>query len=110
MIIVKMLVFEDNHAGLTASPSETEPRKEIRYFWDGGLMTNTPLMQLVLKHRWYWYRSRGLKENVLDKDIIIEILAQQDKMKSQRIGMEPSTEIMISPSRIGALKKKAHYY
>ena len=30
-------------------------RKEIRHFWDGGLMTNTPLMQLVLLHRKYWY-------------------------------------------------------
>ena len=27
--------------------------KEIRPFWDGGLMTNTPLMQLVLLHRYF---------------------------------------------------------
>jgi NTE family protein len=39
-------------------------RKEMRYFWDGGLMTNTPLMQLVLMHRNYWYKVRGLKDNV----------------------------------------------
>jgi NTE family protein len=39
-------------------------RKEIRHFWDGGLMTNTPLMQLVLLHRSYWYRVRGLKDAV----------------------------------------------
>jgi NTE family protein len=39
-------------------------RKETRYFWDGGLMTNTPLMQLVLLHRHYWWKVRGLKENV----------------------------------------------
>ncbi|MDQ3839067.1 MAG: patatin-like phospholipase family protein [Thermoproteota archaeon] len=38
--------------------------KEIRYFWDGGLMANTPLMQLVLLHRKYWYRIRGLKDVV----------------------------------------------
>ncbi|HEV2877059.1 MAG TPA: patatin-like phospholipase family protein, partial [Nitrososphaeraceae archaeon] len=30
--------------------------KEIRYFWDGGLMNNTPLMQLVLLHRDYWWK------------------------------------------------------
>jgi NTE family protein len=36
----------------------------MRYFWDGGLMTNTPLMQLVLLHRNYWYRIRGLKDTV----------------------------------------------
>ena len=39
-------------------------RKELRYFWDGGLMTNTPLMQLVVMHRNYWYKVRGLKDTV----------------------------------------------
>jgi NTE family protein len=39
-------------------------RKEMRYFWDGGLMTNTPLMQLVLLHRHYWWKVRGLKDRV----------------------------------------------
>jgi hypothetical protein len=36
----------------------------MRSFWDGGLMTNTPLMQLVLGHRQYWYKVRGLKHTV----------------------------------------------
>jgi NTE family protein len=39
-------------------------RKEMRHFWDGGLMSNTPLSQLVLLHRSYWYRQRGLKDKV----------------------------------------------
>jgi hypothetical protein len=39
-------------------------RKEIRRFWDGGMLTNTPLTQLVLHHRRYWYRSRGVKDKV----------------------------------------------
>jgi hypothetical protein len=39
-------------------------RKGMRYFWDGGLMTNTPLMQLVLLHRQYLWRVRGLKDSV----------------------------------------------
>ena len=38
--------------------------REIRYFWDGGLMSNTPLMQLVLLHRHYWWKVRGLKDTV----------------------------------------------
>jgi NTE family protein len=37
-------------------------RKEIRHFWDGGMMTNTPLTQLVILHRDYWYKIRGLKD------------------------------------------------
>jgi len=39
-------------------------RKEIRRFWDGGMLTNTPLTQLVLHHRNYWYKIRGLKDKV----------------------------------------------
>lgn len=38
--------------------------KEKRHFWDGGLMANTPLTQLVLYHRNYWYREKGLKNKV----------------------------------------------
>ena len=39
-------------------------KKKRRYFWDGGLMSNTPLSQLVLMHRYYWYKIRGLREKV----------------------------------------------
>jgi NTE family protein len=39
-------------------------KKGMRYFWDGGLMTNTPLLQLVLMHRHYWWKVRGLKDTV----------------------------------------------
>jgi hypothetical protein len=47
-----------------ASTSNNHYKKEKRSFWDGGLMTNTPLSQLVLYHRKYWYKVRGLKEKV----------------------------------------------
>jgi predicted acylesterase/phospholipase RssA len=39
-------------------------RKEVRHFWDGGMLTNTPLTQLVVLHREYWYRIKGLKDKV----------------------------------------------
>ena len=39
-------------------------RKKKRYFWDGGLMSNTPLSQLVLMHRNYWYQIKGVKEKI----------------------------------------------
>ena len=39
-------------------------QSERRYFWDGGLMTNTPLSQLVLLHRNYWYKVRGIKDKI----------------------------------------------
>jgi NTE family protein len=38
--------------------------KNIRYFWDGGIMSNTPLTQLVRLHRLYWLKVKGLKDTV----------------------------------------------
>jgi len=38
--------------------------KNIRYFWDGGIMTNTPLTQLVTLHRLYWLKVKGLRDTV----------------------------------------------
>lgn len=52
----------------TSSPTDRDSsgqyRKEIRHFWDGGLLTNTPLAELVVLHRDYWYKIRGLKDKV----------------------------------------------
>jgi NTE family protein len=45
--------------------------KEKRSFWDGGLLANTPLSQLVLLHRKYWYRQRGLKEKVPTLAVVV---------------------------------------
>ena len=39
-------------------------KKETRYFWDGGLLANTPLVELIILHRQYWWRVKGLKEAV----------------------------------------------
>lgn len=61
---------EDGHSTSNTSPPSpyrdfsTQYRKEIRHFWDGGLLTNTPLTQLVILHRDYWYKIRGLKDKV----------------------------------------------
>lgn len=38
--------------------------KNIRHFWDGGIMTNTPLTQLVILHRLYWLKVKGLRDTV----------------------------------------------
>jgi len=38
--------------------------KNIRYFWDGGIMSNTPLRQVVLLHRLYWLKRKGFKHTV----------------------------------------------
>ena len=36
----------------------------IRYFWDGGLLANTPLRQTILAHRDYWLRVRKLEYGI----------------------------------------------
>ena len=38
--------------------------KNMHYFWDGGIMSNTPLSQLVLLHRLYWLKVKGLRDTV----------------------------------------------
>jgi len=84
----RKILVENNYTDTNSSTTENVPRKEIRYFWDGGLMTNTPLMQLVLQHRWYWYKTRGLKENVPRLGICIINLhpTRQDEIPVDRDG------------------------
>ena len=68
--------------------------KEIRRFWDGGLMTNTPLMQLVLLHRYFWYRVKGIKDNV--PRLVIGI-----------VNLHPTAQPEIPGDYDGALNRKS---
>jgi NTE family protein len=45
--------------------SSSKDRTTIRFFWDGGLLANTPLMQTVIAHRYYWQRVRKVEDNIL---------------------------------------------
>jgi NTE family protein len=54
----------ENRSSSSKEANYYEYRKELRHFWDGGLLSNTPLMQLVLLHRQYWYRVRRLKDSI----------------------------------------------
>ena len=53
-------------------------QNEKRYFWDGGLMTNTPLSRLVLLHRYYWYKVRGIKDKIPTLGICVVNVHPQD--------------------------------
>ena len=46
-------------------------KKNIRHFWDGGIMSNTPLTQVVRLHREYWLRRKGFKDTVPRLNIFI---------------------------------------
>ena len=69
-------------------------RKEVRYFWDGGLMTNTPLSQLVLLHRNYWLRVRGLKDAV-------------PRLGACVINLHPKKQVEIPTDRDGVVNRNA---
>ena len=85
----------------TSSPPPSSPnrdfskqyRKEIRHFWDGGMLTNTPLTQLVLLHRNYWYRIRGLKDKVPGLTVAV-------------INVHPTTQKEIPTDHDGVLNRK----
>ena len=68
-------------------------RKEIRHFWDGGMLTNTPLTQLVLLHRNYWYKIRGLKDKVPSLNICV-------------INVHPTTQTQIPTDHDGVIDRK----
>jgi NTE family protein len=68
-------------------------RKEIRHFWDGGMLTNTPLTQLVLLHRNYWYRTRGLRDKVPALNICV-------------INVHPTTQAEIPTDHDGVIDRK----
>jgi predicted acylesterase/phospholipase RssA len=38
--------------------------QNTRYFWDGGLLANTPLLELIILHRQFWYKVKGVKESL----------------------------------------------
>jgi predicted acylesterase/phospholipase RssA len=45
-------------------PQMKSYKKETRYFWDGGILANTPLMQVIMAQRQYWYFGKKVKDAV----------------------------------------------
>ena len=45
-------------------PQTKKYKKEMRYFWDGGILANTPLLQVITAHRQYWYFGKKVKDAV----------------------------------------------
>ena len=67
----------------------SEYEKNIRYFWDGGIMSNTPLTQVVMLHREYWLRRKGFKDTVpkLNISIVNVHPVKQDTIPWDRDGV-----------------------
>jgi predicted acylesterase/phospholipase RssA len=85
--------------GETSSKNGYSYGKDMRHFWDGGLMSNTPLMQVVLLHRKYWYKVRGLKDSIPRLGVYIINLhpKQQPEIPTDRDGViNRNTDITFS--------------
>ncbi|MDH3656558.1 MAG: patatin-like phospholipase family protein [Nitrosopumilus sp.] len=69
----------------TRIKSEDQNSSDTRYFWDGGIMSNTPLRELIAKHRSYW-------EDKIGSDNLDETLWEIDEKDTLKI---PDLEVYI---------------
>ena len=46
--------YDYTRLGVEDSNGKHGITKEVRYFWDGGIIANTPLREVVIEHRRYW--------------------------------------------------------
>jgi len=70
----------------------TSNNKTTRYFWDGGLLSNTPLRELVHEHREYWLKTQEKKDDVPNLDLYI-------------VDVHPSRNNDISLDRDGVINR-----
>ncbi len=62
----------DNGTGkMVCGKTTSQYKKEFRYFWDGGLLANTPLAALIVEHRNFWYYVKGLVDTVPNMTVYI---------------------------------------
>jgi NTE family protein len=57
---------QDDNAAITDNNWHTPSNgsTSLRFFWDGGLLANTPLRQTIMAHREYWLRVRKLEHEI----------------------------------------------
>jgi len=74
-----------DYTRIKSEKSENSDSSETRYFWDGGIMSNTPLRELIAKHRSYW-------EDKIGSDNLEETLWRIDEEDTLKI---PDLEVYI---------------
>ena len=52
---------DNTNVGDKNNALSSDGRNEVRYFWDGGLLANTPLRQTIIAHKYYWQRVRKVE-------------------------------------------------
>jgi NTE family protein len=58
-----------------------KPTNEVRHFWDGGLLSNTPLRELIGEHVLFWERKLGIDGSAKLLDEIWEEEGEQVENK-----------------------------
>ena len=70
----KSKVYDSNKISTAGSDRDSSPsysNSNLRFFWDGGLLANTPLRQTVIAHRDYWFKVRKTEDNLPSLTIAI---------------------------------------
>ncbi len=70
-----------------SSKSGVTTDKQVRYFWDGGLLSNTPLRETVIEHRRYWHFIRKCEVPPLRVTIINLHPIRQDYLPTDYDGV-----------------------
>lgn len=64
-------------------------RREERPFWDGIYLRNTPLREVIQAHRDYWFKVRGLKQDIPKlKVYIVDLYPIEEKGAHQKVLMK----------------------
>jgi predicted acylesterase/phospholipase RssA len=61
-----------------------------RYFWDGGMLSNTPIREVINAHQDYWVNVKGAKNSVPNLDLYIINLhpSKQDYVPQDHDGVQ----------------------
>jgi NTE family protein len=58
-----------------------------RAFWDGAMLSNTPLRELLQHHRDYWHKQRKVEVPELEVYIVNVWPSKEDNIPSDRDGV-----------------------
>ena len=88
----KLLVENYNNEHAIKSKNEdkrgenTQINKKVRYFWDGGIIANTPLREAIIEHRRYWHYVRKSEVPLLRAFIVNVHPIKQDTLPTNYDG------------------------
>ena len=66
----KVSINQSPKSSSTNKTAYSNNEENIRYFWDGGLLSNTPLRELLQAHQEYWEQERNTNK-IPDLDVFI---------------------------------------